>query len=133
MRIARRAHHFVLAVSSRADVAAIVLEPPALGLRACTANTCSHTPCHPLAEAAGGHNCICGLYDYVNTHFPGSKVFGFVGGPKGVMTNTYKLLDDTIIDAHRNSGGFTMLASGRDKIETPEQFEMVSRSPVPIS
>lgn len=74
-------------------------------------------------QAAGGHNCICGLYDYVKKHFPGSSVYGFLGGPKGVMNNTYKLLDDDIIDAHRNSGGFTMLASGRDKIETPEQFE----------
>jgi len=74
-------------------------------------------------QAAGGHNCIVGLYDYVTTHFPGSAVYGFLGGPKGVMTNSYKLLDSATVDAHRNSGGFTMLASGRDKIETPEQFE----------
>ena len=74
-------------------------------------------------QASGGHNCICGLYDYVTTHFPGSSVYGFLGGPKGVMTNTYKKLDAATIDAHRNSGGFTMLASGRDKIETPEQFD----------
>jgi pyrophosphate--fructose-6-phosphate 1-phosphotransferase len=74
-------------------------------------------------QAAGGHNCICGLYDYCNTHFPGSVVYGFLGGPKGVMTNTYKILDDKTINEHRNSGGFTMLASGRDKIESAEQFE----------
>ena len=74
-------------------------------------------------QASGGHNCICGLYDYVTTHFPGSTVYGFLGGPKGVMNNTYKLLNDETIDAHRNSGGFTMLESGRDKIETPDQFD----------
>ena len=74
-------------------------------------------------QAAGGHNCICGLYDYVTTHFPGSTVYGFIGGPKGVMTNAFKVLDAATIDEHRNSGGFTMLASGRDKIESAEQFE----------
>jgi hypothetical protein len=79
-------------------------------------------------QAAGGHNCICGIYDYVHTHFPGSSVYGFLGGPKGVMENQYKILDTTTIDAHRNSGGFTMLASGRDKIETPEQFEMATNT-----
>ena len=79
-------------------------------------------------QASGGHNCIVGLYDYVTTHFPGSSVYGFLGGPKGVMTNSYKLLDAQTIDSHRNSGGFTMLASGRDKIETPEQFEQATRT-----
>jgi diphosphate--fructose-6-phosphate 1-phosphotransferase len=74
-------------------------------------------------QAAGGHNCICGLFDYVTTHYPGSTVYGFLGGPKGIMTNSYKLLDRATIDAHRNSGGFTMLASGRDKIETADQFD----------
>jgi diphosphate--fructose-6-phosphate 1-phosphotransferase len=79
-------------------------------------------------QASGGHNCIVGLYDYVTKHFPGSQVYGFLGGPKGVMTNSYKLLDDATIDAHRNSGGFTMLASGRDKIETPEQFDKATHT-----
>jgi len=77
-------------------------------------------------QAAGGHNCIAGLYDYCSRHFPGSTVYGFVGGPKGVMTNSYKLLNDATIDAYRNSGGFTMLASGRDKIETAAQFEQAT-------
>ena len=49
-------------------------------------------------QAAGGHNCICGLYDYVNAHYPGSVVYGFLGGPKGVMTNSFKLLDAKTID-----------------------------------
>ena len=79
-------------------------------------------------QASGGHNCICGLYDYVTKNFPGSTIYGFLGGPKGVMTNTYKILDAATIDAHRNSGGFTMLASGRDKIETPEQFEKATHT-----
>jgi pyrophosphate--fructose-6-phosphate 1-phosphotransferase len=73
-------------------------------------------------QAAGGHNCICGLYDYLDAHAPGSTLLGFTGGPKGVMTNTYVVLSKETIDAYRNSGGFTMLASGRDKIETADQF-----------
>jgi len=32
-------------------------------------------------------------------------------------------LDRDTIDRYRSSGGFTMLASGRDKIETEAQFE----------
>ena len=55
-------------------------------------------------QAAGGHNCICGLYDYVTKHYPGSTVYGFLGGPKGVMTNTYKLLDDAIVDTKASGG-----------------------------
>ena len=39
------------------------------------------------------------------------------------MKNTHRILRQETIDRYRSSGGFTMLASGRDKIETPEQFE----------
>ena len=63
-------------------------------------------------QAAGGHNCICGLYDYITAQYPGSALYGFTGGPKGVMTNSYTVLSADTIDAYRNSGGFTMLASG---------------------
>ena len=73
-------------------------------------------------QAAGGHNCICGLWDYLEAHAPGSQLLGFVGGPKGVMVNEKRVLDAATIDAFRNSGGFTMLASGRDKIESAEQL-----------
>jgi 6-phosphofructokinase 1 len=75
-------------------------------------------------QAAGGHNCICGLFDYVEKHAPGSKVFGFLGGPKGVMENTHRILDKAFVDKYRNTGGFDMLTAGRDKIESPEQFAM---------
>ena len=74
-------------------------------------------------QAAGGHSCICGLFDYLKAHAPGSALLGFIGGPAGVMRNAHKILRQEMIDHYRSSGGFTMLASGRDKIETPEQFE----------
>ena len=74
-------------------------------------------------QAAGGHSCICGLFDYLKAHAPGSALLGFIGGPAGVMKNAHCILRQETIDRYRSSGGFTMLASGRDKIETPEQFE----------
>jgi len=40
-------------------------------------------------QASGGHNCIVGLFDYLRDHHPGSSLFGFTGGPKGVMTNEF--------------------------------------------
>lgn len=74
-------------------------------------------------QASGGHNCICGLFDYVEQKAPGSKIFGFNGGPMGVMKNKYRILDAEFVDVYRNTGGFDMLTSGRDKIESPEDFE----------
>jgi pyrophosphate--fructose-6-phosphate 1-phosphotransferase len=73
-------------------------------------------------QAAGGHNCICGLFDYVHTYAPGSRLYGFLGGPKAICDNKTRLLDSETIDQYRNMGGFDMLTSGRDKIETEEQF-----------
>ncbi|MBX7246192.1 MAG: 6-phosphofructokinase, partial [Candidatus Sumerlaeaceae bacterium] len=72
--------------------------------------------------AAGGHNAIAGLYDALKKANPRSKLYGFTGGPKGVFTGKYKELNDATIDAHRNTGGFDMIGSGRDKIETAEQL-----------
>lgn len=94
----------------------------------------AQTPCPPLVvgcvlsggQAAGGHNCICGLFDFLQERAPGSTLLGFTGGPRGVMTNSAKILDAHTINGYRNSGGFTMLGSGRDKIETAEQFEQAA-------
>ena len=69
-------------------------------------------------QAAGGHSCIVALFDFLTARAPGSQVLGFIGGPKGVMTGEHRILDAEYVDLHRNTGGFTMLASGRDKIET---------------
>ena len=40
-----------------------------------------------------------------------------------LLTRVSLALDRDTIDRYRSSGGFTMLASGRDKIETEAQFE----------
>ncbi|MDR1286803.1 MAG: diphosphate--fructose-6-phosphate 1-phosphotransferase [Treponema sp.] len=73
-------------------------------------------------QAPGGHNVIAGLYDGLKKGNPASKLFGFLGGPSGLVENKTLEITDTIIDAYRNTGGFDMIGSGRTKIETPEQF-----------
>jgi len=72
--------------------------------------------------APGGHNAIAGLFDALKAANPASRLFGFLGGPKGVFTGKYKELTAEVIDEYRNTGGFDMIGSGRDKIETAEQI-----------
>ncbi|MHB9294298.1 diphosphate-dependent phosphofructokinase [Pillotina sp. SPG140] len=72
-------------------------------------------------QAPGGHNVIAGLYDGLKKGNVDSKLYGFVGGPLGLIENHTLLLNDTLIDTYRNTGGFDMIGSGRTKIESPEQ------------
>ncbi|MDR2484594.1 MAG: diphosphate--fructose-6-phosphate 1-phosphotransferase [Treponema sp.] len=73
-------------------------------------------------QAPGGHNVIAGLYDGLKKGNPGSKLYGFLGGPSGLIENKHIELTDSIIDSYRNTGGFDIIGSGRTKIETGEQF-----------
>ncbi|MDR2398660.1 MAG: diphosphate--fructose-6-phosphate 1-phosphotransferase [Spirochaetaceae bacterium] len=73
-------------------------------------------------QAPGGHNVIAGLYDGLKRGNRESRLYGFLGGPSGLIENKAQELTDAIIDAHRNTGGFDMIGSGRTKIETAEQF-----------
>lgn len=73
-------------------------------------------------QAPGGHNVIMGVYDYLKRHHPSSQVFGFLSGPRGIYTNSFKEVDHDLMQAYRNQGGFDMICSGRDKIETEEQY-----------
>lgn len=54
---------------------------------------------------------------------PESKLYGFLQGPVGIFTGDYVEIQDDFMNEYRNMGGFDMIRSGRDKIETPEQFE----------
>jgi len=40
------------------------------------------------------------------------------------MKGNFCIIDDEMMDKYRNTGGFDMIASGRDKIESPEQFAL---------
>ena len=73
-------------------------------------------------QAPGGHNVIAGLYDALAEFDSRSTLFGFLGGPRGVFTGQFRELDAEAIRPYRNTGGFDLIGSGRDKIETDEQF-----------
>ncbi|ONK59554.1 uncharacterized protein A4U43_C08F7660 [Asparagus officinalis] len=74
-------------------------------------------------QAPGGHNVISGIFDYLQDKAKGSTMYGFKGGPAGIMKCKYVELTPEFIYPYRNQGGFDMICSGRDKIETPEQFK----------
>ena len=73
-------------------------------------------------QAPGGHNVIAGLYDGLKKGNPASILYGFRGGPSGLIENNTLVFSDALIDEYRNTGGFDIIGSGRTKIETPEQF-----------
>ena len=74
-------------------------------------------------QAPGGHNVIAGLYDALKNANPANKLYGFLGGPSGIIDGKYVEFDDEFINAYRNTGGFDIIGSGRTKLETEEQFQ----------
>jgi len=74
-------------------------------------------------QAPGGHNVIAGLFDALKAVHPDSQLFGFLKGPGGVIKGKYTELTAESILPYRNTGGFNMIMSGRDKIEKPEDLE----------
>lgn len=76
-------------------------------------------------QAPGGHNVIAGLYDGLKKISPQSELYGFLGGPSGLVDNEYVKFDDAHIAAYRNTGGFDIIGSGRTKLEKEEQFAKV--------
>ena len=77
-------------------------------------------------QAPGGHNVICGLYDAVKASGKDNVLLGFKGGPSGLIEDDFVEFDDAFIDAYRNTGGFDIIGSGRTKLETEEQFAIVT-------
>ena len=74
-------------------------------------------------QAPGGHNVIAGLYDALKTANKENKLYGFLGGPSGIVDGEYMELTDEIMDKYRNTGGFDIIGSGRTKLETEDQFK----------
>ena len=77
-------------------------------------------------QAPGGHNVICGLYDALKATDKNNVLYGFKGGPSGLLEDDYVEFDDEFIDAYRNTGGFDIIGSGRTKLETEEQFAVAA-------
>ena len=77
-------------------------------------------------QAPGGHNVICGLYDALKATNSENVLYGFKGGPSGLIEDDYVIFDDEYINEYRNTGGFDIIGSGRTKLETEEQFAIVA-------
>lgn len=73
-------------------------------------------------QAPGGHNVIAGLLDGLKKANSKNKLFGFLGGPSGILENKFIEITPNLMADYRNTGGFDMIQSGRTKIETDEQL-----------
>jgi pyrophosphate--fructose-6-phosphate 1-phosphotransferase len=74
-------------------------------------------------QAPGGHNVISGIFDGIKKIHPDSKLYGFLGGPGGLVDHIYIELTSEKIDKYRNTGGFDIIGSGRTKLEEEWQFD----------
>jgi len=74
--------------------------------------------------APGGHNVIAGLFDAAKKSNPDSRVYGFLIGPDGIIENEAVELNDDLVNRYRNLGGFTMIKTGRTKIDTSEKMTL---------
>jgi len=74
-------------------------------------------------QAPGGHNVIAGIFDGIKDMNPGSRLYGFILGPGGLVDHNYIEITAELIDEYRNTGGFDIIGSGRTKLETQDQFE----------
>lgn len=73
-------------------------------------------------QAPGGHNVIAGLLDGFKKANSRNKLFGFLGGPSGVIECKFIEITPALMDKFRNTGGFDLIQSGRTKIENDEQL-----------
>ncbi len=71
----------------------------------------------------GGHNVISGLYDETKKYNPESKVYGFLMGPNGLLESKYVEITKSLVDAYRNMGGFSMIKTGRTKIDSKAKMD----------
>jgi pyrophosphate--fructose-6-phosphate 1-phosphotransferase len=74
-------------------------------------------------QAPGGHNVIAGIFDGIKAITGSSKLYGFLGGPGGLVDGKYIEIDHNLISKYRNTGGFDIIQSGRTKLESTAQFD----------
>jgi pyrophosphate--fructose-6-phosphate 1-phosphotransferase len=73
--------------------------------------------------APGGHNVIAGVFEAALQAHPENRLIGFLAGPRGIITNNHTEVTGDMVAHYKNSGGFHMLGTGRDKIDTPQKME----------
>jgi len=78
--------------------------------------------------APGGHNVIAGVFDAMKAANDKSTLFGFLLGPDGILENNYIEITREKVDRFRNLGGFTMIGTGRTKIDTPEKMALARQN-----
>jgi len=66
---------------------------------------------------------IYGLFDGLKKLNPENKLYGFLGGPGGLVDNQYVEITVDMVAHYRNTGGFDIIGSGRTKLEKAEQFD----------
>ena len=89
---------------------------------------------HPLrvgvvlsgGPAPGGHTVIAGLFDAIQEWNPKSLLIGFLDGPQGILKNNARELTREEIDLVRNTGGFSLLGTGRLKIGSKEEIALAA-------
>ncbi|WP_423126806.1 diphosphate--fructose-6-phosphate 1-phosphotransferase [Gaoshiqia sp. Z1-71] len=74
-------------------------------------------------QAPGGHNVISGIFDGIKALNPESKLYGFLGGPGGLVDHQYMEITADYLEGFRNTGGFDIIGSGRTKLEEEAQFD----------
>ena len=74
--------------------------------------------------APGGHNVIGGIFDAAKKANPESRLFGFLMGPDGIIDNRIIEINSRMVDEYRNLGGFTMIKTGRTKIDTDKKMAL---------
>ncbi|MCP4672885.1 MAG: phosphofructokinase [Desulfobacula sp.] len=78
--------------------------------------------------APGGHNVIAGIYDEAKKLNQDSRIFGFLFGPDGLLESKYVEITKSLVDAYRNIGGFTMIKTGRTKIDSKNKIALALKT-----
>ena len=74
-------------------------------------------------QAPGGHNVISGIFDGIKKLNADSKLYGFIGGPGGLVDHDYREITAEYLEDFRNTGGFDIIGSGRTKLEEEAQYD----------
>lgn len=75
--------------------------------------------------AAGGHNVLVGIYQFIKAAHPGSELYGFKKGPEGLLSGKGGWFNDDLISSIKNTGGFDvrgLMGTSRKKLETEEDL-----------
>ena len=67
---------------------------------------------------------IAGLFDAAKKAHPDTKIYGFLMGPDGIINGDVVELTQDLVDRYRNVGGFTMIKTGRTKIDNQKKMSL---------